>query len=167
MNVINRSPSCPAKGSSNIRRASLPFHRPHPQTGHRPILRGERHRTRIIPTAERTMLDGGLRGRWVEQGRMMLVDWWAWEPQSMFGRPLHRTLRSPPPLKPQACLRLRRLGLASRTQEAEAQVVEPIAWVVPEPTSRTQIPRGAAKTPTAYHARRALARASRVCYSLC
>ena len=48
------------------------------------------------------MLDGGLRGRWVEQGRMMLVDWWAWEPQSMFGRPLHRTLRSPPPssLKP-------------------------------------------------------------------
>jgi hypothetical protein len=32
------------------------------------------------PTAERTMLDGGLRGRWVEQGQMMMVDWWAWEP---------------------------------------------------------------------------------------
>jgi len=60
------------------RLASLPFHRPHPQTGHRPILRAmETPVQNDKPTAERTMLDGGLRGRWDVQGQMMKVDWWA------------------------------------------------------------------------------------------
>ena len=45
---------------------------------------------------------------------------------------------------------------SSGIQEAEAQVVVPIARVVPVPTSRTQIPRGVVPTPAAYHARRAL-----------
>ncbi len=53
-------------------------------------------------------------------------------------------------LAPRVALnRLRRLGLTSRTQEAEAQVADPKTRVEPEPTSRAQKPRGDEPTPAA------------------